>query len=146
MSDGAIGRRVLTGLVVVLLVVASSCSTTVESEDLPGILCNDGYVAHPDYGHDEDGCGPHGGARNEFIDGLNAYLDAAPNTPASHYVCRDGWISRALYQQGACSHHGGVWRLGWPDGTEIILNGPGAPAVVRPDGTVVEPWSPSPTG
>jgi hypothetical protein len=119
------------------LLVACGGGTPTSEPDDPGITCSDGYVAHPDYGRDENGCGPHGGVVDPMMDALDAYLDNHPDGPPSHYTCRDGWSSAAVYRQGACSHHGGVGRLVWPDGTQVTLYGPGAPAIIKPDGSVV---------
>ena len=116
--------------------MVSGCSVAVESD--PGVVCRDGYTAHPDFGKDQDGCGSHGGAvdANSWQDDLDAFLEAYPDGPPSHYVCRDGWQSTAVYQQGACSHHGGVLTLAWPDGTSVVIDGPdGRPVIVKPDGS-----------
>lgn len=128
--------RALTLVVAVFGLAACGAGAPVVEPD-PGITCRDGYVAHPDFGRDENGCGEHGGVVDPMMDELEAYLDAYPDGPPSHYACQDGSSSTAVYRQGACSHHGGVARLVWPDGTQATLDGPGGPAIIQPDGTIV---------
>ena len=107
---GSIHRLAARGLTSVLMwAVAAGCSGVATETSDPGVVCNDGYTAHPHYGQDESGCGPHGGAVDPFQKELDAYFDAYPDGPPSSYVCRDGWRSQAVYQQGACSYTEG-WR------------------------------------
>jgi hypothetical protein len=118
-------------LVSAALIAVAGCSSSPDVD--PGIACKDGYTAHPDFGRDEDGCGSHGGARDRFQDQLDAWLAAYPDGTPSNYVCADGWRSDALYRQGACSSHGGVASLQWPDGSQVTMGDP--PTLIRPDGT-----------
>jgi hypothetical protein len=132
----AMNHRLRAAVVVACLTASlSGCGSGDVTTD-PGVVCNDGYTAHPDFGRDEDGCGPHGGARDEFLERVDAFLAAYPDGPAANYVCADGWRSLAVYRQGACSHHGGVASLQWPDGTQVFIGADGHSSYVRhPDGT-----------
>lgn len=132
--------------VVVVLVAAaallvSGCGGR-EASPEPGITCNDGYVAHPSYTEDREGCGPHSGVVDPFMDELNARLDELPDGPVVGYICHDGWRSLSVGEQGACSYHGGVWRTVYPDGAQVVVDGPGIGTVYKPDGTVVQPSQP----
>lgn len=129
-------RKIWAGVTAVLLAVVTVGCGGGGSAATPGIPCEDGYTAHPDFNHDQDGCGPHGGARSLFLEKMDAFLAAYPDGPPSNYVCSDGWHSLALYRPGACSQHGGVASMQWPDGTQVTVGDDGADTyLIRPDGT-----------
>lgn len=117
----------------------SGCGGGSEAPPEPGITCNDGYVAHPSYTEDRDGCGPHGGVVDPFMEDLTTYLDKLPDEQIAAYICHDGWRSAAVGESGACSSHAGVWKTVYPDGTQVVVDGPGIGTIYKPDGTTVEP-------
>lgn len=135
-------RLAAAALLVPTVLWACGCGTDSTPAE-PGITCNDGYVAHPSYTKDRDGCGPHGGAVDPFTDALDAYIDDLPDGSPTAYLCHDGWRSTAVGDQGACSSHGGVARTVYPDGTQVVVDGEHAGTVINTDGTTVAPFDPN---
>lgn len=100
----------------------------------PGIESRDGYVAHPTFYKDTDGCGGHGNAKSASDPYLD-YLKQLPRQPVVAQICTDGWVSNAVGVRGSCSSHGGVDGLRFKDGTEERFR-PGGVTIIDPDGTV----------
>lgn len=99
-----------------------------ESVELAPIECSDGYMAPA-----TEGCLDHGGARDPFMESVNAYLDAFPDDEPVGYVCGDGWLSTSVGETGACSWHDGVYGYVYADGTRFLTEG--RARLVHPDGT-----------
>ena len=49
-------------------------------------------------------------------------LDDMANDVAVAYTCGDGWVSKAIGSQGACSHHGGVASVTYRDAQDGTLH------------------------
>lgn len=135
-------RHIVAGLLTLVVLTTAGCGGEASAPEEPGITCNDGYVAHPSYTEDRDGCGPHNGVVDPFMDEFEAYLDDLPDGRPTAYLCHDGWRSTSVGDQGACSSHGGVAQTVYPDGSRVIVDGPGMGTVVNPDGSTVEPFNP----
>ena len=130
------------GLLILVVLTAAGCGDAGSTPDVPGITCNDGYVAHPSYTEDRDGCGPHGGVVDPFRDEFGSYLDDLPAGRPTAYLCHDEWRSTAIGNQGACSSHGGVAHAVFPDGSQMSVDGPQKGTIVNPDGSTIGPFGP----